>query len=107
MLQRERKLQQAEKRLCDSRRVVIEREGQLQEADGTIKDKENDLFEMQHKIDLANATLKNMEDDMRNQLAELGLQEKVNLPTNCLKCVHCSLPACFMFLLCYFRKLKL
>lgn len=76
LLEWERKLQEAEQRLCDSRSTLNEREEKLHETEKISKDKEIKLAELQQKIDLANATLKKMEDDINNQSTELSLKEK-------------------------------
>ncbi|KAJ8448213.1 hypothetical protein Cgig2_025137 [Carnegiea gigantea] len=76
LLEWERKLQEAEQRLCDSRSTLNEREEKLHETEKISKDKEIKLAELQQKIDFANATLKKMEDDINNQSTELSLKEK-------------------------------
>jgi len=78
LLEWERKLQEAEQRLCDSRSTLNAREEKLHETEKISKEKESKLEELQRKIDLANATLKKMEDDINNQSTELSLKEKVS-----------------------------
>uniref|UniRef100_A0A803KV77 Nuclear matrix constituent protein 1-like protein n=1 Tax=Chenopodium quinoa TaxID=63459 RepID=A0A803KV77_CHEQI len=83
MLEWEKKLQEGEQRLCESRRILNEREEKLHEIDISTKVKESNFEELQKKIDLANETLKKVENDVKNQSAELDMKEK---KAEALKC---------------------
>ncbi|KAH9625071.1 hypothetical protein KSS87_010561 [Heliosperma pusillum] len=76
LMEWERKLQEGEQKLCDSRRILREREEKLHEIESTSREKEAYMDELQQKIDLANATLKKMELDMEIKLADLDSKEK-------------------------------
>lgn len=76
ILEWERKLQEGEQRLCESRRILNEKEEKLHEIDISSKVKESNIEELQKKIDLANETLKKVEDDVKNQLVDLDVKEK-------------------------------
>uniref|UniRef100_A0A803L7A5 Nuclear matrix constituent protein 1-like protein n=1 Tax=Chenopodium quinoa TaxID=63459 RepID=A0A803L7A5_CHEQI len=83
MLEWEKKLQEGEQRLCESRRILNEREEKLHEIDISSKVKESNFEELQKKIDLANETLKKVENDVKNQSAELDMKKK---KAEALKC---------------------
>ncbi|KNA06715.1 hypothetical protein SOVF_178410 [Spinacia oleracea] len=76
MIEWERKLQEGEQRLCESRRILNEREEKLHEIDISSKVKESNIVELQTKIDLANETLRKVEDDVKKQLVDLDIKEK-------------------------------
>ena len=78
MLEWERRLQEGEQRLCESRRILNEREEKLHAIDVSSKVKESKMEKLQMEIDLANGTLKKVEADVKNELTDLNLKEKVN-----------------------------
>lgn len=75
----ERKLQEGEERLCQSRRHINEREEKLNELNRMFKEKESELDEEQKKAELANLTLKKKEDVVNKKLAELTVKEEVSV----------------------------
>lgn len=75
----ERKLQEAEERLADGRRLLNQREGRANELDNMLKEKQNDLAELRKKIEVANSTLRTKEDDISSRLANVALKEKASL----------------------------
>ncbi|XP_057528626.1 nuclear matrix constituent protein 1-like [Amaranthus tricolor] len=76
VLEWERRLQEGEQRLCESRRILNEREEKLHAIDVSSKVKESKMEKLQMEIDLANGTLKKVEADVKNELTDLNLKEK-------------------------------
>lgn len=72
----ERKLQEGEERLCQSRRHINEREEKLTEVNRTLKEKESELDEDQKKAELLKLTLKKKEDEVNKKLSELIEKEE-------------------------------
>ncbi|KAH6797906.1 hypothetical protein C2S52_022460 [Perilla frutescens var. hirtella] len=72
----ERKLQEAEERLCQNRRHINEREEKLTELNRKLKEKESELDEEQKKAESVNLTLKKKEDEINKKLSELIEKEE-------------------------------
>ncbi|KAL7141240.1 hypothetical protein ABFS83_08G039900 [Erythranthe nasuta] len=72
----ERKLQEAEERLADGRRLLNQREERANANDKILKEKQNDLEELRKKIEMGNSALKNKEEDVRSRLASITIKEK-------------------------------
>ncbi|PSR91214.1 Protein CROWDED NUCLEI like [Actinidia chinensis var. chinensis] len=72
----ERKLQEAEERLCESRRIINQREEKANEMDMILEKKEKTLEETQKKIELTSQTLKKKEEDIYNRLSNLVAKEE-------------------------------
>ncbi|PSR88234.1 Protein CROWDED NUCLEI like [Actinidia chinensis var. chinensis] len=72
----ERKLQEAEERLCESRRIINQREEKANEMDRILEKKEKTLEETQKKIELTSQTLKKKEEDIDNRLSDLVAKEE-------------------------------
>lgn len=67
----ERKLQEGEERLCQSRRHINEREEKLTEFNRMLKEKESEVEEEQKNAELVKLTLKKKEDEVNKKLSEL------------------------------------
>ncbi|KAL3631486.1 hypothetical protein CASFOL_024470 [Castilleja foliolosa] len=78
MLEWERKLQEGEEKLCQSRRHFYDKEEKVNQSNRTFKEKEKQIEEELNRDELENAALKKKEDDEINRrLAELvGKEEK-------------------------------
>lgn len=74
----ERKLQEAEERLCEGRRITSEREVKVNETDMDLKLKEQELKKAQKEIDLSTSVLKKKETDINHRLANLTAKEHVS-----------------------------
>nr|GLL32142.1 protein CROWDED NUCLEI 1-like [Ipomoea trifida] len=72
----ERKLQEREERLCDSRRTLNEREDKANELERIAKLKEKKLEEEQKKLDVAKLAINEREVDINNRLEKLIVNEK-------------------------------
>ncbi|XP_074336724.1 nuclear matrix constituent protein 1-like [Apium graveolens] len=71
----ERKLQEAEERLCEGRRITSEREVKVNETERDLKQKEQELEKAQKEIDLSTSVLKKKEGDINQRLANLTEQD--------------------------------
>lgn len=72
----ERKLQEAEERLCQNRRLINEREEKLTELNRKLKEKESELDEEQKKAESVNLCLKKKEDEINLKHSELIEKEE-------------------------------
>ncbi|XP_047948913.1 nuclear matrix constituent protein 1-like [Salvia hispanica] len=72
----ERKLQEAEERLCQNRRHINEREEKLVELNRMLKQREGEFVEEQKKAELLNLNLKNKEDEINKKLSKLIQKEE-------------------------------
>ncbi|XP_042064641.1 nuclear matrix constituent protein 1-like [Salvia splendens] len=72
----ERKLQEAEERLCQNRRHINEREEKLVELNRMLKQREDEFVEEQKRAELLNLNLKNKEDEINKKLSELIQKEE-------------------------------
>ncbi|CAH9128848.1 unnamed protein product [Cuscuta epithymum] len=73
----ERKLQEREQKLCDSRRILNEREEKTNELDRVLSLKEKKVEDEQKKLDIAKLALKEREVDVNNRLEQLiGKEQK-------------------------------
>ena len=75
----ERKLQEAEERLCQNRRHINEREEKLNELNRMLKQKESEFAEEQKRTELLNLNLKKKEEEVDKKLSELIEKEEVSL----------------------------
>ncbi|KZV52519.1 nuclear matrix constituent protein 1-like protein [Dorcoceras hygrometricum] len=72
----ERKLQEGEERLCQTRRNINEKEEKVNVFNRTFKERERELLEKEKLIELANVTLKKKENEVNQKLADLSLVEE-------------------------------
>ncbi|PIN25939.1 hypothetical protein CDL12_01353 [Handroanthus impetiginosus] len=72
----ERKLQEGEERLCQSRRDINEREEKVNELNKMFKEKEKELEEEKKKFELEDLALKKKEDEVNKKLADLIVKEE-------------------------------
>ncbi|KAL8533440.1 hypothetical protein ACS0TY_009720 [Phlomoides rotata] len=72
----ERKLQEGEERLCQSRREINEREEKLNEFNRMLREKESKIEEERKKTEMANLELRKKEDGVNKKLAELTPKEE-------------------------------
>lgn len=75
----EKKLQEAEERLADGRRLLNQREEKANELDNMLKEKQNDLAELRKKVETATSTLRTKEDDISSRSANLALKQKASV----------------------------
>lgn len=76
LLEWERKLQEAEERLCEGRRINNQREEKANEMDRNLKQKEKAFEETRKKIELTGQTLKKREEDIEIRLLDLVAKEE-------------------------------
>lgn len=74
----EKKLQEAEERLCEGRRVLNEREERVNGIDKGLKQREKMMIEEEEKIHFANLAVKTKEDDLKRRLDSLAMEEEVS-----------------------------